>query len=88
MIRDGDHRAAPGNTMQIAGGALALDAEPFEKFFKELLAGGLANCVGPGYVEFFGQKELFEKPPWIGVSANSARAASDTGWGVVIGNPP
>jgi hypothetical protein len=62
MIRDGDDWAMPGNAVQITGGALALDAQPFEKFFKKLLAGGLANRVGPGYIQFFRQKELLEKP--------------------------
>jgi hypothetical protein len=60
MIRDRDHRAAPGNTMQVARGAFAFDAESFEKLLKKLLAGRLANRVRPGDVQFHGQEKLFE----------------------------
>jgi hypothetical protein len=60
MIRDGDDRSAPGNPVQIARRAFALNAQALQKLLEELLAGGLENGIGPGDVQLFGQEKLFE----------------------------
>jgi hypothetical protein len=52
MIRYGHHGAFFGNPVEIAGGAFAFDAEPFEKLLKQLLAGGLSDRVSPSDVQF------------------------------------
>ena len=69
--------ATTGNAVKIAGSAFALDAESFQKFFEKLLAGGLANGVGPGYIQFLGQEKLFEKP--AGGSVNMSLGEKSTG---------
>jgi hypothetical protein len=72
VIRHGDDRAAPGNAVQVAGGALALDAEAFQKLLEKLLAGGLEHGVGPDHIQLFGQEKLFEKAVYRGFREKGA----------------